>query len=216
MAFWIATADANGDRETDSEVEIRPGPTRVEYPEDPTGDITPTDDGRVVQQQTTQDGRLRTWAWENMPATMPEFRRLWSTLESLRSRYRKEQGLSSWVYVKEDVSGGLRVRSSFSAGASGSGTTLTMAGLPSGITEGFVTLDGQPRAILSSTSGAAVVADAFIGSPTGTATVEYWVRDWVRVRFLQVSRAPSKDGRSVRYEIKTVFVIDDDDWNDLG
>jgi hypothetical protein len=185
-------------------------------PLDPAGDTSATDDGRVIQQQTTQDGRLRSWVWELMPADFPGFLRVWSALEATRSRYRKEQGLTSWVYVKEDVTGGLRLRSSFSGAASGSGTTLTMSGLPADIEEGWVTLAGQSRAILSSTSGSAVVGDAFIGSPSGTGYVEYWVRDWVRVRVLQVSRDPSKDGRSVRYELKMMFTIDDDNWTDLG
>jgi hypothetical protein len=216
VAFWIATADLDGLRITDSELELQPAPTRVEYPQDPTGEITATDDGRVVQQQTSRDGRLRTWTWAGYPADQSGFKRVWSVLESLRSRYRRELGLSPFVFVKEDVSGGLRVSASLTGSASGSGTALTMAGLPAGITEGFVTLAGQSRAILSSTSGAAVVADAFTGTPSDEAAVQYWVRDWVRVRVLQVSREPSTDGRSVRYDAKIVFTIDDNSWDAIG
>src|SRR5690349_1377304 len=104
-AFWIATADANGDRATNSELMLQPGPSLVEYDTEAAGEVVRTDDGVAIQQQPFLDARSRSWVWSGYSMNQAGFQRIWPTVEGLRSRYRKELGLSPYVWIREDVTG---------------------------------------------------------------------------------------------------------------
>jgi hypothetical protein len=190
---------------------------RVEYPPDAAGEIIDTDNGGVVQQQPSKDGRRHVWVWETYPEDHWGFRNLWPMLEALRSRYRKEAGLSSYVYLKEDITRRFRTRTTVTGTGSGSSLTFSMTGIPDGVEDGWVECAGQVRAITASSGGTATIGAFWNGSVSGTATVSYWTYDWVRVRVLDVIRLPNDDGRSIRYkESRLVFVIDDPNYDNLG
>jgi hypothetical protein len=212
MGFWVATADSSGNRITNSEVLLQPGPTKVTYPGEAAGQYLDTTDGSVVQQQPARDGRRREWIWVGYPESQAGFRRVWPLLESLRSRFRAENGLSPYVYLKEDVPQGLRFRTVLTGTGSGSGFTFTdgsanWSALSLG--GGSITAAGQSRAILANATTTLSIGDAFIGSPSGAYVLSYFTNPWYRARVLDVPRTTNDDGRTVRYEGKLIFVIDD-------
>jgi hypothetical protein len=105
MGFFFCYANLDGTRNAASEVQISPQPTRVDYPTTPFGNIIETAGGTVVQQQPDRDSRVRAWEWVGYPGWFIKYQELWSELEPLRSRYRRQLSLSPYVYLKEDETG---------------------------------------------------------------------------------------------------------------
>jgi hypothetical protein len=220
MGFWVATADAAGARVTDSEVELSPAPSEVDYAQEPQGSLVESVDGFVVHQQANRDGRRRSWNWIGYPSDQPGYAPLFSMLEGLRSRYRAELGLSPFVYLKEDVTGVLRSRAQLAGTASGSDLTLTFSTptlTADALVGGSVTIAGQVRGITANTTTTVTLGQALIGSVSGAAVVSYWTYPWVRARVLEVSRRAVAGGGRARFEnSRIVFVIQDDAWDGLG
>src|SRR5205823_4494620 len=101
-------------------------PIAVDYPPEAGGELLPTADGRLVQQQPGRDNRKRTWIWRNLPADLAGIDDLWRLLLSLRSRYRLLSGAATpFVYLKDDLTGELRRRKVVTGTGSGTGSTLT-------------------------------------------------------------------------------------------
>lgn len=119
MPFWIAYSQANGTRDTGTETQLSPKPTRVEYPQEPAGSRIQTVSSVIVQ-QPLYDTRVRSWIWENYADWLPAYQTLWAQIEPLRSRYRKlaSAGNSPFIWVREDETKQLRT-------ISVSGTTVT-------------------------------------------------------------------------------------------
>jgi hypothetical protein len=218
MGFWIATADTSGARITTSDLELQPGPSLIEYPTDSAGSILDTVDGNAIHQQPSRDGRRRVWVWSGYPHNQAGYLRVWPVLLSLRSRYRAEAGLSPYVFLKEDITGGLRRRQSDTGTGSATGFTLTdgtASWTANAFQGGFVVVAGQSRAVLANTATTITVGDAFVGSPSGTYVINYFTADWFRVRVLEVSRHP-KPERTLQYESTRIqFVVDDPNSADL-
>lgn len=228
MGFHIAKADENGSRITASERELSPGPTLVEYPTDPLGQILETADGRAIQQQPSKDNRRRAWVWQGYPAWFQKYKDLWALLEPMRSRLRKEGGAATpYVYVKDDVTDELR-RLVTVAGTATTATASTLTDSSQGwTTNAFIgytieiiqaTGAGQIRTIQSNTGTQVTVAPTWTVTPDATSkyTIRGKVSDWFRVRVLQCSKqvAPAKQ---VTYEeIRFSFVVDDPAFNFLG
>lgn len=120
MPFYIAYANADGTRNVATEFMLRPAPSRVVYPVDPTGSRVPTVGGTTIVQQPSVDNRIREWIWEGYPGWMADYQALWAAIEPLRSRYRKMASSSNspYVYLRETETGLLRT-------ISVSGTTVT-------------------------------------------------------------------------------------------
>lgn len=219
MGFYIATSDTSGNRITNSDLLLQPGPTRIEYEQTPAGSFIDTQDGNVVHQQPSRDGRRRAWEWQGYPAQQAGYIRIWPVLLSLRSRYRAENGLSPYTFLKEDVTEGLRTRQTLTGTGSGSGFTFTDGGAAwtvNALQGGYVVVAGQTRAILANTSTTLSIGDAFVGSPSGAYVLDYFVASWFRVRVLESSRQANDDGRALVYRsTKIVFVVDDPNSADL-
>lgn len=217
MGYWLATADADGNRISGSELLLQPGPSRVDYVQEPGGELVETTDGGLVHQQPSLDNRRRTWEWNNFDGNMSAYQRVWPVLDASRSRYRKESGLSPYVWLKEDVTGGLVRRQTWTGTVSAaSNFSATMGSAPpAGVVGGALIVAGQVRAILGVGGTTITVGDAFSGSPSGDAVILYTAADWFRARILEVSRKTA-DGSMVRYEgSRIVFVIDDPNSRDL-
>jgi hypothetical protein len=218
MGYWVATADASGNRIVGSEVLLQPAPSRPDYDQEAAGQIIDTADGGAVHQQPTLDGRRRTWEWVNYPLDQAGYQRVWPLLESLRSRWRREAGLCPYVYLKEDETRLFRQRNTAATTATGSGFTLTLdAGTyaDDALKGGFVVCGGQARGILSNggTNGCTLtIGDAWVGSVSGTTSLSYWTYPWIRVRVLEVSRKLD-DARRRYVSSRIVFVVDDPSWN---
>lgn len=215
--FWVAMSDADGLRVTGSELQLSPAPVRVDYDQEPAGTIIETADGAVVHQQPTFDPRRKQWEWSEMPATQAGYLRVWPVLESLRSRTRKELGFSPYVYLKDEVTNGLRTRQTTTGTGSGSGFTFTTTGLtPSAHVGGFVACNDQVRAILGNTATTVNVGDAWSGTVTGDFTIVSMQPAWLRCRVLEVSRRVA-EGKKLNYaSTRIVFVVDDEAWEEVG
>lgn len=222
MGFWIASSEVDVDgttviRTPNSELLLQPGPSRVEYVQEPGGQLVETTDGNVVHQQPTLDGRRRTWEWNGYAPTVAGYDRIWPVLDASRSRYRKEAGLCPYVWLKEDVSEGLvrRLRWTGTVSSAGVFTATLGSAPPATVVGGALIVAGQVRAILSVTGSTLSVGDAFIGTPSGPAVILYTAADWFRARILEVSRKPA-DGSMVRYDgSRIVYVVDDENSGDL-
>ena len=225
MPFFIATADSTGARIANSTVQLAPQPTRVEYPSDPTGTLVVTADGNVVQQQPSKDSRMYAWEWHGYPSWQANYAPLYARLEGLRSRYRKELGLSAYIYVKDSETGKLRrrVASSVAGNVTAGGSVFTASGSPAWTVGQFLSgslthsVDGIVFPILSNTASTITVSGTFSTTAAITANLTYFTEDWVRARVLKVYRTLRDDGGDVRYPTtRFEFVLDDTSWNALG
>jgi hypothetical protein len=108
MAMYYAYANIDGSRNSATDTLLSPRPTRVRSPQEPTGTVIPVAAGSVVVQQPLTDNRVRSWVWEGYPDWLPSYQPLWDTLQSFRSRYRAQAGLSPYVYLRDDESRTLR------------------------------------------------------------------------------------------------------------
>lgn len=229
MPFFLAKADNAGARIAASEVQVSPGPTRVEYPTEPLGSIVDTADGNVVKQQPVKDPRRRAWVWLGYPGWFTNYQTLWTLLEGHLSKFRKAEGaLTPYIYIKDTETKLLRRRVTDPGTATaGAASTITDTGKAWTVNAytGYVveliqgTGAGQVRTIQSNTATALTVSPNWSVNPTaGTKyAVRGFVDDWFRARVLEVSQKLRDDGGLVRYdETKLVFVIDDATWNALG
>ena len=218
MGFWVRTADANGVRVVGSEVLLQPGPTGIDYQMEPAGTLVETADGNVIHQQPTKDNRRRQWVWNGYPATQEGYVRIWPLLESLRSRFRKEMGLSPYVYLKEDVRGLFqrRIQTTDSGSGSGFSFTTTNSYTTNQLKGGHIVISGQARGILSNTATTLSIGDAWNGAVSGSCVISYWEASWFRVRVLEVSRRPFGGRRLAYEESRIVFTVRDPQWNALG
>lgn len=227
MAFWICAADANGNRIVGAEEQLSPGPAEVEYPTDPAGVLVETGDGKVVKQQPMHDARRRVWLWHHLPNYLPRYPRLIARLEGLVSRTRVQQGLSPYVYVKEDATYGLRVWD-YQSGAASSATANTLTDstknwTPNRYTNGAVEIKsgtgaGQRRAVIGNTATQLTLDSNWTTTPDTTSqyVMQATVTDWVRVRVLEVSKRPSGKSGMTWDPVRVAFVVDDSNWNDQG
>ncbi len=109
MPFSIAYADSVGDRDGATDTVLSPGPTLVEYPQDPAGKRIQTTGGSVIVQQPINDGRVRSWIWSGYPGWYAPYITLWDTIEPLRSKHRLTDGDNTpFAYVTEDETQMLR------------------------------------------------------------------------------------------------------------
>lgn len=109
MPFYISfPSESTGLRDAATEVTLSPGPTRVEYPAEVTGKRLETISGSLIVQQPLVDTRPHSWVWVGYPLWYPSYGPLWNTLQSTRSRYRLEQNLLPYVFVKETETHQLR------------------------------------------------------------------------------------------------------------
>jgi hypothetical protein len=109
VPFYIALPDeGTGLKNAATELILAPGPTRVEYPPDPTGKRLETTSGSLIVQQPLVDSRPRAWVWSGYPLWYPSYTTLWDNLQGLRSRYRLAQNLLPYVFLKEDETHQLR------------------------------------------------------------------------------------------------------------
>lgn len=231
MTFQIARADAAGARIVASETVLAPQPTHVLYPDDLLGTIQETADQRVIVQQPVFDGRRRIWMWSGYPATNVTYQALWPLLESLRSRHRKSLGYATpFAYLKDDVSGKLRVQDiAVAAGSatSGGASTLTdstkawtvnaFAGYSVEILSG--TGAGQWRRVLSNTATQLTISPAWTVQPIAASVYSLygWTFPWFKVRVVDVERSIRPGGGNVKYEdTRLIWVLEDPLVNDLG
>jgi hypothetical protein len=214
--FWISTANVStGQRVVGSQIQLRPHPTEVDYPVDPKGALMTTrGGGNVLRQMTERDGRIHTWVWKGLPTAVPRYERLAQQLESLSSKMRREQGLSPFLYFKDDETDTLGAWANIAGSISSTtATTLTdtsksFAGTVNGvieITSGPGT--GQRRSITAATGSQLTITPAWNIQPTGTYTVQAFQNLWAKVRVLNVTRQVQGHG-SVLEDIRVDFVID--------
>jgi hypothetical protein len=225
MPFYVAKADASGNRIVGSEIQLSPGPTRVDYPTETLFQSQETSGGSVIQQAPSRDPRRRAWVWAGYPGWMVAYQRLWATLESLRSTHRKAYGAPTpYVYLRDTETQELRRRVVLTGTATGgSANTLVTTGLTSGALVGFQlelvdgTGVGQVRTIIGNTTTTVTVdAPWSINPVSGTKFVARGdSNDWFKARVTDVVRTNRQDGGLVRYEeTKLVFVLDaDSTWN---
>lgn len=116
FGFWVCDANTDHSRNDATQTLLTPGPVGVEYPTAPAGVTLETVDGRVVVQQPSKDGRQRQWVWQNLPAWLPSFPTLWTALERTRSRYRRQAGLSPYVYLLDAETHELSKTTSWTSG----------------------------------------------------------------------------------------------------
>lgn len=228
--FWIARANAAGTaRLSGSEVLLSPAPVAVAYPDEPLGSRTETPDGRLIVQQPAQDARVRSWIWRGYPGYMQSYVALWDILEGTRSRLRKAQGGTPYIYLKDDVTGRLYRHYTYNGiVASADSSSITVSGTPwAGLDyTGYIcevmtgTGIGQVRAITSiSGSNKINITPNWSVNPAAadTFTVRGRVDDWFKVRVVGVTRKVADGGGYVRYESTNLdFVIEDTAWNQLG
>lgn len=226
--FWVAMADASGNRIPGSEISLSPRPTDVDYPRENLSTKIETADGRVVIQQPTRDSRSRAWIWTGYPADLPGYVTLWDFLQGLRSRYRRNFGAGTpYVYLLDNLSGELRRQITITGTAtSGSTTVLTDTGANFPILENWrIELvagpgAGQGRIISTNTSNTVVPQTPWTTAPgVGTQyAIHGWVSDWVKARVIDLSRVLRTGGGPARYEeTRMTFVLDGDStWTTLG
>lgn len=227
MSFWVCSADASGNRLVGTEERLDPGPAAVEYPTDPAGTVAETPDGNVVVQQPSSDPRRRRWIWNTLPAYQNRYLRFINRLETLRSRTRREQGLSPYVYLREDATDGLRLWE-FQSGFIGSASSNTIGDsaknwVPDRYVNATVELlsgagQGQRRSVITNTATTLTVSPAWDTLPSAGASyrLQASIADWLKCRVIEVSKRPAAKG-GVQYEqVNLVFVIQDARWNDLG
>lgn len=227
--FYAAWANTDGTRNTNSEFQLIPGPVRVEYPQQAAGTIIETSDGAAVQQQPNNDSRIRSWIWEGYVLDLA-FDQWYVKLEGLRSRYRRENGQSPYVYLLEDATALFWTKQWITSTCTTGGTTTitdtTQAWLPTGPGLGqlqnqgvMFPATGQQGYIISNTATTFTLAQAL---PTAVANgdqyvAQAWFSTWFRCRVTEVSRTVSARGGAVRVDqTKLQFVIDDPTWNFLG
>jgi hypothetical protein len=224
--FWVASADAAGALIASSAELLSPGPSEVEYPQQPAGRIVDTSAGTRVKQLTPADPRPRTWIWEMLPTYRSTYTRFVKRLESLLGTNRRERGLSPWVYIKDEVTDDFRfIARIASTVTASSATTLTdtiQSWTVDALKDGTVEIvsgtgAGQRRSIQSNTANQITVDPWGVQPVAGsTYSIEYSNADWVRVRVLNVSKRPVAK-RAMSFEaIRLEFVVDDPNWNALG
>lgn len=101
--MWIRYKDTEAGAYT--EVEVRPRPTAVDYPDRRSYKIQPTEDGANVVQRPLRDSRPRRWIWKDYNNRIPAYVSLWALLETLEYRYRVNNGLWPLVEIWEGETG---------------------------------------------------------------------------------------------------------------
>lgn len=206
------------------DVQLQPGPTRVEYPNVDLGEIIETADGRVVTQVTNRDPRRRTWIWANAGPEIVTYERTYKWLQQLTARTRMARGLSPQIYVYDGVTGLLNVNRQVELTVSATvGRTLTVA-LPANVgptqlvnavvevLPGTTAYPFERRSVNGATSTSLTIEDPFSG-PIGTSKVLLtWSEPaWWKARVLDTTRELRGDGGSVRYSnTKFTFVVDEE------
>lgn len=226
--FYAAWANPDGTMDVNSAFQIIPGPSRVDYPQTPAGVIVETADGATVQQQPNQDGRQRSWIWENYPVNA-SYAFWMPRLEGLRSRYRREAGLSPYVYLAESNTTLFARKEWISSTTTGAAslttlvdTTQTFAAAAAGARIWNIQFpDSHQQGTVVNVVGDTLTLAA--GGPTvAIATgeryvLQVWNITWFRCRVLEVSRMPTARGGNVRFDsTRMVFIMDDPNWNYLG
>lgn len=227
MAFYIAYADANGNRIVSSEYLLPISPTNCDYPKEALAVLHETSDGQVIKQQPNKDNRRRAWIWVGYRDDVVIWPAIWERLEGLLSRTLVEAGAPTpYAYVKDTVSNEMRIRDSVFGIASG-GTSTTLTSVQSWTTNAYIdyrihlldgTGAGQSRTVVSNTATSVTVDEDWLITPDATTKFEIYKLkpEWVRVRVLDVSRTLREGGGQVTYpESKFVFVIDDPAYNDF-
>lgn len=226
--FWVALANADGSRSSLA-TELYPSPTTVDYPGTPAGEIIETADGRAVMQQPTYDSRRRSWVWRNFRPTVLTYERQFKWLQGLRSRERQARGHSPYVYVYDGTTGLLNRRRELVTTGTVSGSALTVPNfsatvhpdvLRNATVEIFATGGTNPiqRVPITQATATTIQCSAPLDTLGAVDVRVYWDEPhWWRVRVLDAMRTPQTESGNVRYpESKFVFVIEDDEWNNLG
>jgi hypothetical protein len=226
VPYYVCAADAAGNRIVGAEEQLLIGPADVEYPTDPAGTIVDTPDGNVVKQQPSQDPRKRAWVWHGLPRYITRFDRFVARLEGLVSRTRREQGLSPYIYLKEDATNVFR-RWEYQSGAvtSVGATTLTdntKNWVPNRYANATVEISsglgaGQRRTVVSNTATQLVLSAPWTVNPSAAHyTLLASITDWLRVRVLEVSKRVAPRGGVSYDQVRLMFVLADPSANDLG
>ena len=224
--FWICPADASGNRLVGLEEMLSPAPAEVDYPTEAAGVKQDTSDGRVVLQQPSADPRMRAWVWHNMPAYIPRFKQFVLKLESLRSRTRRQQGLSPYVFLKDSDTEAFRIWD-FQSGTASAVSANTLSDGSKGWTtdqlkNGTVEIvsgtgQGQRRTIASNTNNTITLTSNWTTQPTGAHyAIQTSVDTWLRCRVLEVSKKITGRGGVTFDPVRVAFVIDDPSFSDLG
>jgi hypothetical protein len=224
--FWVASADASGALIATSAELLSPGPSEVDYPQQPAGRIVDTSAGSRIKQLTPSDPRPRAWVWEMLPTYRASYVRFTKRLESLLGTSRRARGLSPWIYIKDEVTDDFRFLVHASAAATGATVNTLTDSIQNWAVNGLVngtieivsgTGAGQRRSIQSNTA-TQITVDAWGVQPVAGSvySLEYSNPGWVRVRVLNVSKRPAAK-RAISFEsVRMEFVVDDPAWNALG
>jgi len=223
VGFRIAMTDLDGVK-LNQDVQLMPGPTRVEYPTAELGEILETADGRVVTQVTNRDPRRRTWIWSNAGPEVVTYERTYKWLQQLMARTRMARGLSPQIYVYDGVTGLLNLNRQVQLAVSSmTGSTLTVA-LPGTVGQtllknavidvlpGTTSYPYERRSVLAATT-TSLTLDNPLSGPIGSGNVLLsWSEPaWWKARVLDTTRELRGDGGSVRYSTtKFTFVIDEE------
>lgn len=225
--FWICAADANGNRIVGAEEQLFPGPGELEYPTDPAGVVLDTPDGNVVKQQPSKDPRKRAWVWPLIPMYVPRFRRLVPKLEGLVSTTRRAQGLSPYVYIRDQATNSFRKWEFVEGSVTTAGANTLSDSTKNWTVDRYIDASleivsgsgaGQRRTVVGNTANTLTLDADWTATPTAGATyrLQGSVSDWVRVRVLEVSKRPGGRAGLSYAPVRMVFVVAEDSWNDLG
>lgn len=105
-SFYYSPALSNGDRDTGTEITIRPSPTFVDYGPRLRYEIKETQ-GRLIKQRAPQNPKQKTWVWEGYGPDVPLYETTFADLVRQQEHVRSSAGASPYVYLRETVSGEL-------------------------------------------------------------------------------------------------------------
>jgi hypothetical protein len=101
MGFWIKYDAGLGP----VEYQLALNPMEVEYPEQSLKTVLTSANGNIVIQRPLRDSRARKLIWRGYGPNHATFAAMWTLLESMDTRKRRESGLAPTVGIWEDVSG---------------------------------------------------------------------------------------------------------------
>jgi hypothetical protein len=239
--FWIANADPSGSRLSGSEVllsgdagglaapvNMGPGPSEVEYPRALAKPLVETAAGSAVKQQPSADPRQRAWIWRALPTGDGWLRydRLVRHLETLLAKTRQAAGLPEEVYIRDNVTSGLR-KWVEARGAPSAATSTTLVDgaahwTPDRFQAGVVEIlsgtgVGQRRGILSNTATTLYVDRDWdvVPSTDSAYRIRMSWNTWVKVRVINVPKMPTARA-TVEQMLRFEFIVTDPDVDDWG